>query len=146
MVRKLRLFVCLVVATTMAHNAFSATPEEAKTMAEEAAQYLSENGQEKAFAAIDDPLGPFRHGDLYVFVHDTTGMVRAHGGNPALIGKNTVRLMDVDGKAFVKEITEVRDTGWVDYKWQNPETKTLGPKTVYVIHLGDFLICAGAYK
>jgi hypothetical protein len=34
----------------------------------------------------------------------------------------------------------------VDYKWQNPESKALGPKTVYVIHVGDFLVCAGAYK
>src|SRR5580693_2282816 len=146
MVQKLRLLACLVVAATMAHGAFGATPQDAKAMAEKAALYLSENGEDKTFAAINDPVGPFRRGDLYVFVHDTTGMVRAHGGNPALIGKNTVRLMDVDGKAFVKEITEVGDTGWVDYKWQNPETKALSPKTVYVIHVGDFLICASAYK
>jgi cytochrome c len=79
----------------MAHDALGVTPEEARAMAEKAALYLSENGEDKAFAAINDPSGPFRRGDLYVFVHDTTGMVRTHGGNPALIGKNTVRLMDV---------------------------------------------------
>jgi cytochrome c len=103
MLQRLRLLVCLIAAAaTMAHGAFGATPEEAKAMAEKAALYLSENGEAKAFAAIDNPAGPFRQGDLYVFVHDTTGMVRAHGGYPALIGKNTVRLVDVDGKAFVK--------------------------------------------
>ena len=101
MVQKLRLLVCLVVAATMAHGAHGATPEDAKAMAEKAALYLSENGEDKAFAAINDPVGPFRRGDLYVFVHDTT---------------------------------------------QNPETKALSPKTVYVIHVADFLICAGAYK
>src|SRR5260370_19231118 len=76
MVQKLRLLVCLVVAATMAHGAHGATPEDAKAMAEKAALYLSENGEDKAFAAINDPVGPFRRGDLYVFVHDTTGMVR----------------------------------------------------------------------
>lgn len=146
MLRKFLMIASLTTILALAQGALAATPEEAKAMAERAAQYIRDNGTDAAFAAIDDLHGPFRQGDLYVFVHDTTGMVLAHGGNAALIGKNTIRLTDVDGKAFVKEIVAVQDRGWVDYKWQNPETKELAPKTVYVIHLGDFLICAGAYK
>jgi cytochrome c len=146
MTRKLLISLLFLAVALVAHGAAAATPDEAKAMAEKAARYLQENGEATAFAAINDTAGPFRRGDLYVFVHDVTGMVRAHGGNAALIGKNTVRLMDVDGKAFVKEMIEVKDTGWVDYKWQNPETKALSPKTVYVIRQGDYLICAGAYR
>jgi hypothetical protein len=122
------------------------TPEEAKAMAIKAGAFLKANGPEKAFAAINDKAGPFRDRDLYVFVHDTSGLVKAHGGNAALIGKNTVGIKDVDGKAFVKAITEVKGDGWVDYKWQNPETKAVEPKTVYVVEVDGILICAGAYK
>jgi cytochrome c len=146
MLRKLRLLLWLAFIAMWIPCAEAATPQDAQAMAEKAANYLTANGAEKAFAAISDPHGPFRIGDLYVFAHDATGLVVAHGGNPALIGKNTVRLTDVDGKSFVKEIVEVASTGWVDYKWQNPETKELSPKTVYVIRVGDYLICAGAYK
>jgi hypothetical protein len=44
----------------MAHGAFGAPQEEAEATAEKAALYLSENGAAEAFAAIDDPAGPFR--------------------------------------------------------------------------------------
>src|SRR5205085_12437781 len=131
MIRRLRSLLWLAVMAMSIPYADAATPQDARAMAEKAATYLAENGAEKAFAVISDPQGPFRVGDLYVFVHDSTGLVMAHGGNPALIGKNTVRLTDVDGKTFVKEIVAVASTGWVDYKWQNPETKELSPKTVY---------------
>ena len=146
MLRQLLTIFAVLAGLLPSPVALAATPDEAKEMAERAAQYLRDHGQDAAFAAIDDPQGPFRKGDLYVFVHDTTGLVRAHGGYATLIGRNTIRLTDVDGKPFVKEIVSIQDRGWVDYKWQNPETKQLSEKTVYVIHIGDLLVCAGAYK
>ena len=122
------------------------TPEEAKAMVLKAAEYIKQNGQEKAFAAIMDPAGPFHDKDIYVFVHDASGVVKAHGGFPSYVGRNTVGVTDVDGKAFVKEITEVKTSGWVDYKWQNPQTKEVAEKTVYVMNVDGLLVCAGAYK
>jgi signal transduction histidine kinase len=143
---KLIKAVSIAAIMFLAQAVFAATPEQAKQMAEKAAAYLKENGADKAFAAINDKTGPFHEGDVYVFVHDSTGLVKAHGGFSNYIGRNTVGVTDVDGKAFVKEITQVKDTGWVDYKWQNPETKSVEQKTVYVVRVGDLLICSGAYK
>jgi cytochrome c len=138
----------LVLAFFVAQAAQAAghgTPDEAKAMAIKAAAFLKANGPDKAFPAFDsDPAWHDR--DLYVFVQDNNGKVLAHGTNPALIGKTLINLKDVDGKPFVQEMVAVKDQGWVDYKWQNPETKTIEPKTSYVIRIGDDTVGVGAYK
>jgi cytochrome c len=140
------LILLLLLSFVSGQDALAATPEQAKAMAEQAAGYLKQYGPEKTFAAIEDRSGQFRDGDLYVFVHDSTGLVVAHGGYATLKGKNTINLTDIDGKPFVKEMVSIRDTGWVDYKWQNPVSKALEEKSVYVIRVGHYLVCAGAYK
>jgi len=145
MFKKFLLFA-FVLLCVVADRAFAATPDQAKAMAEKAAQYLKDYGAEKAFDAIEDRNGQFRDGDLYVFVHHSSGLVVAHGGYATLKGKNTIGLTDIDGKSFVKEMVSVKDTGWVDYKWQNPVSKALEGKTVYVVRVGDYLVCAGAYR
>ena len=35
-------------------------------------------------------------------------------------------------------------TGWVNFKWQNPLTKAVEPKTLQV-RTGDYIIGVGAY-
>lgn len=115
-------------------------------MAIKAADYLKQNGPEKAFAAFDAPGGAFHDRDLYVFVQNNSGVVQAHGTNAALIGKNLISMKDVDGKPFVKDIVDVKDTGWVDYKWLDPQTKLVEPKTSYIVRVGDYLVGVGAYK
>jgi cytochrome c len=115
-------------------------------MAIKAADFLKANGPEKAFAAFDAQGGPFHDRDLYVFVQNDAGIVQAHGANAALIGKNLMNIKDVDGKPFVQQIVAVKDTGWVDYKWQDPQTQMVEPKTSYVIRVGEYVIGVGAYK
>jgi cytochrome c len=146
MVRILLAILLMGLAFVPNQHALAASPEQAKAMAEKAAVYLKKYGPEKTFAAVEDRSGQFREGDLYVFVHDTTGLVVAHGGYATLKGKNTIGLTDIDGKPFVKEIVSIKDTGWVNYKWQNPVSKELEEKVVYVIRVGPYLVCSGAYK
>jgi cytochrome c len=69
-----------------------APPDEARTMAVKAAEYLKANGPEQAFAAFDAKDGPRRDRDLYVSVIDTNGVMRAHGTNPGLIGRSVIDL------------------------------------------------------
>jgi signal transduction histidine kinase len=67
---------------------------------------------------------------------------------PALIGKNQVSEPDADGKLFRKEIVEVantKGTGWVNYKYKNPTSGAVEPKTSYVKKQGDLIIIAGVY-
>jgi signal transduction histidine kinase len=143
------LFVLLLLAglfgaTVQAED--RATAEEARTMAMKAAQYLRESGPEMAFAAFNAKDGPWHDRDLYVLVLDQTGKMLANGGNAALIGRNLINFRDVDGNPMVQEITAITDAGWVEYKWQNPTTKTIDPKTTYVVRVGNYSVGVGAYK
>jgi cytochrome c len=122
------------------------TPDEAKAMAMKAADFLKANGPEKAWAAFNATGGDFHDRDLYVFAQDNDCNMMANGANAALIGKNLGSLKDVDGKLFSKAISDVKSQEWVDYKWQNPVSKAVQPKTAYVVRIGDYVVGVGAYK
>jgi len=122
-----------------------ATKEEAQAMAVKAAEYLTANGAEKAFLAFEAKDGPWHDRDLYVMVLDAKGVLRAHGNNAGLTGKSMLALKDVDGKPFIQSIVDVSDRGWIDYKWQNPVTKAVEPKTSYEIRVGEYVVGVGAY-
>jgi len=122
-----------------------ATPDEAKALAEKAAAYLKANGPEKSFPVFEAKDGGFQDRDLYVTVADSTGVMRSHGTQPALIGKNLIDLKDVEGKPFEREIVGIKDAAWVEFKWLNPVTKAVEPKKTYQIRVGDYLVGVGAY-
>jgi signal transduction histidine kinase len=115
-------------------------------MALKAARLLQQQGPDKAFPVFDDKTGAFHDRDLYVMVYDTAGKNVAHGANPALIGKDLIDLKDTDGKFMIRELVSVKDQGFVDYKWPNPLTKKIEPKTTYVVRVGGYLVGVGAYK
>ncbi len=121
------------------------TRDEAKAMAERAAQVFVEQGQDKAFQAFNDGTDGFKDRDLYVFVYDGDGVCAAHGASRGLIGKSLIGLRDVDGKEIVREIVAIRTAGWVEYKWPNPVTKAITDKVAYVVRSGDYLFGVGAY-
>lgn len=122
-----------------------ATPEEAREMALRAADFLRLNGPEKSWTAFSTSP-EFHDRDLYVTVVDSDCRVKAHGASPMLIGTHLCGLQDIDGKSFVWEMSNVMDRAWVDYKWQNPISKQVRPKTAYVVRVGDYVIGVGAYK
>jgi signal transduction histidine kinase len=124
-----------------------ATPDDAKAMATKAAEYLKTVGPDKAFPEFDAKDNTTWHDrDLYVTVVDSKGVAVAHGSSPGLIGKPVVDLKDVDGKPFIREMQAIEQVGWVDYKWQDPLTKAVEPKTVYVVRTGDYVVGVGTYK
>ncbi len=106
-----------------ADAAGQATQDEAKAMTIRAAEYLRAHDPVAAFAAFNAKYGPWHDRDLYVTVEDSEGVMVAHGTNAGLIGRTVVELKDVEGKPFNHEVQAVTDTGWVNYKWQNPLTK-----------------------
>ncbi len=125
------------------------TPNDAIALVKEAVLYLNKNGKEKAFAEFSNPKGKFVNGELYIVSTGLDGVVLAHGANAKLIGKNIYDIKDMDGKLFVQEQIKVATTkgsGWVDFRWSNPVTKAIEPKTVYVERVGDLLLAGGIYK
>ena len=124
----------------------AATPEQAKAMALAAEEFLEKSGPETAFAEFSSPDGRFRDGELYVFVVDAEGVTRAHGADPSQIGRNVLGVTDIDGVPFIRRMLAIKEEGWVDYKYVNPVTKRVQPKSAYVVHRGDYWIGVGAYR
>jgi len=144
--------VCLLSLLCLAAAALAqdrGTKEEAVAMVKKAVTALKADGREKTFAAINDPKGPFRAKDLYVVVYDLQGKCLAHGANAKQIDKDLTALRDPDGKFFVKERVELAKTHedfWQDYKFLNPMTKLIEPKSMYLEKVDDLLIGCGIYK
>ena len=145
--------VALISAfSTGAHAAAKdgdATPEEATAMVKKGVAFIKANGHDKGYAEITNKAGQFVSGDLYLTVYALDGTVRAHGANEKMVGKNLIELKDVDGKAFVKERMELahtKGTFWQDYKFTNPVTKKIEPKSMYCEKLDDTVVCGGIYK
>jgi cytochrome c len=54
-------------------------------------------------------------------------------------------LKDPDGKAYQREKLAIKDTGWVTYRWLNPLTKAIEPKTMFIVHRDGYAVGVGAY-
>lgn len=122
------------------------TKEEAQAMAEKAAARVKENPDE-AFKKFQEKDGGYIDRDLYVFVFDQDGNFRAHGAKPVLTGKGGLAMKDSDGYPFVKALLDVKDTGWVDYKWPDiTDNGKIKDKSTYVIKIGDYTIGVGYFK
>jgi cytochrome c len=139
------VFICMLFSFH-AYAGDAGTPDEAKAMSLHAADFLRQEGPDKAFPVFNAKGGPFHDRDLYVMVYDTTGKNVSHGANPALIGRQLIDLKDTDGKLLIQEFVSITDQRFVDYKWSNPITKKIEPKTTYVVRVGDYLVGVGAYK
>jgi cytochrome c len=140
--------VCFVFGLALAPGAV-ASQKDAKSLVEKAAAFVKANGKDATIKEINLAKGQFDKGELYVFAYDMSGKIIAHPKNPKLIGKDLLNVPDPDGKMFRKEIVDVaktKGTGWVDYRYTNPETKKIEAKTTYVVKVGDVILCCGTYK
>jgi cytochrome c len=125
-----------------------ATKEEAVALVKKANAYMKANGPEKAFAAFADPNGGYVKGELYIICLDKAGTMKSHP-NPKMVGQSFINLVDSDGFNFTKAIIEKGaggGSGWVDYKFSNPVTHKIEPKSTYVEGVGDIAIGAGIYR
>jgi signal transduction histidine kinase len=124
--------------------------DEAKAMVEKAAALLKDAGADKAFAAFNDPANKdFHDRDLYIFVRGMDGNTVAHGANKGMIGHTNLELKDADGKLYNKEMIDLassKGSGWVDYRWVNPVSHKIEPKSSFIIKVGDYVVGAGFYK
>lgn len=146
-----RLFAALLINLALIGAAFSATPEQAKTLVEKALAYVKANGTEKAYKEFNTPGSQFFDGELYIFAYDMQGNNLALGGNPKMTGKNLLDMKSADGKFVIKDFIEIVKTkgeGWYDYKWSNPETKKIQDKSSYIKKIPgtEAFVGCGFYK
>ena len=146
-----RLLAALLLSCALlpaVHAAEFATKPEAEAMVAKAMKFWKANGDVKTYAEIGKKDGPFTDRDRYGVIYGLDGTVRAHGANPKMIGKNLMEIRDVDGKFFVKERVEMakkKQPFWQDYKFTNPTSGKIEPKTMYCDPEDDMVMCAGVY-
>jgi len=139
----------LAAVPAMASAEVGASAAEATAMVKKGIAFIKANGNDKGYAEITSKTSQFKDRDLYLVVYGLDGVVRAHGANEKMVGKNLIELKDVDGKAFVKERVELataKGTFWQDYKFTNPTTKKIEPKSMYCEKFEDTAVCGGIYK
>jgi signal transduction histidine kinase len=152
MKRLMALSVVAVLLSCLAVPGFvfaKGTAAEAEAMVKKAVEFYKANGKQKALAEISNPKGQFVKEDLYIFTLDMNGVVTGHGANEKLINKDMSGLKDVDGKLFIAEclkIAKEKGKGWVDYKWSNPTTNKVEPKSTYFEKVDDIVFACGIYK
>jgi signal transduction histidine kinase len=123
--------------------------EDAKRWVENAVAFYKASGKRIALAEYTNPNGQFVQDEMYLYALNPKGTMLAHGVNEKFVGEEFIDIKDYDGKSFIKEIVEIANTkgsGWVEYKWYNPVTKEVLPKTVYFRKVDDLIICSGVYK
>ena len=127
------------------------TAYEAIALVKKAVAYIKANGKEKAFGEISNPKGSFVDRSLYIFVYDVNGTNLAIGNGNAskMVGKNLMDMRDADGRYIIKGLLDVsaaKGSGWFDYKWPNPVTKSVESKSSYVERIDDMIVGCGIYK
>ena len=122
--------------------------KDAMALADRGAQFVRAHGKEAMIAKINGKDPEFNQGALYLAMRDLNGITIAHP-TMALIGKNLLEVPDADGKLFRQEMLNLakgKGSGWVDYKFRNPETGKVEAKSTYVLRVGDVALEAGIYK
>jgi signal transduction histidine kinase len=125
-----------------------ATPKEAEAMVAKAAAAVVAD-KATTFKEITAKDKKWVDRDLYAVVYDMSGKCLAHGQNEKQVGKDLIDIADADGKEFVKERVELAKSKgkfWQDYKFTDPVTKKVLPKSAYCEKSGEVIVCAGIYK
>jgi signal transduction histidine kinase len=138
----------LAIGVGTALSAETGTKDEAVAMVKKAIGQIKTAGADKAYAEFSNPKGAYVDRDLYVVVYDMNGKCLAHGANAKMIGRDLIDNKDVDGKEFVKERVEMmkkQASGWQDYKFRNPTSNQIEPKSMYIERVNDVIVGCGVY-
>jgi cytochrome c len=143
------LALSCAVLSTAAVAEDRGTPEDAIALWNKGRAYFEKNGAQATMAAFDDKTSAFFDRDLYFVCYGSDDKLSAIGGNPKLVGMSASDFRDADGRVFALDILKVGRSGtngWVDYKWADPITKKIMPKSLYVGAFGDYVCGVGIYK
>lgn len=145
----------LALTTGLAPNLASAdtkaTAAEATAMVKKGVAAIKAGGKDhdKLYTEVTAKDGKWTDRDLYLVVYGLDGSVKAHGANAKLVGNNLMDMLDIDGKPYIKErmdLARSKGSFWQDYKFTNPTTKKIEPKSMYCEKVDELVACAGIYK
>jgi len=129
----------------------AAAKAQAEKFVKDAVALAKQKGKAELFKETSQATGRFhlkKGASLYLFIYNQEGVCLAHGSKPVLVGLNRLDSKDPEGKFYVKEFIQVvkgKGKGWVDYKYPDPATGKIEPKSTYVEGFEELVVCAGAY-
>ncbi|SUB00233.1 Signal transduction histidine kinase [Pannonibacter phragmitetus] len=146
-----RIAVAVISSALAMGAAFAeerASADDAMKLLDKAEAHFKTAGAEQAYADFSSKDKGWQDRDLYVFCFDKDGVALAHGANEKLIGKNLSELKDADGNLFIGAMvkTGLSGGGWTDYRWANPVSKKIEPKSSYAKPFADGICGVGIYK
>ena len=123
---------------------------------QDAAKLIQSQGEE-AFKQFADPEGPWRKGEMYIFVDTPQGVEVVNGAFPELNGQNLYDLKDARGKPMVRNYTRralAKKGGegiWSHYLWPKPGQIDPTWKTSYIMRAEApsgkvYVVGAGLYN
>ena len=124
---------------------------EAQAMAEAAAAHVQKAGRPQAFADFQQDRTQWVRKDLYVFAFDFSGTCLAHGVNRKMVGRNLAELLDEQRRSIVLEmatLARTKGSGWISYKWADPLTRRIEPKSAFLVRIDGFdgFVGVGVYE
>lgn len=146
------LLACLFLAF---HPGASAqergTRAQAQAMAEAAAAHVQKVGRVQAFADFQQDRAQWLHRDLYVFAFDFAGTCLSHGVNRKMVGRNLSEVIDERRRSIVLEmgtLARTKGSGWISYRWVDPLTRKVEPKTAFLVRIEGFdgFVGVGVYE
>ncbi|NLL11916.1 MAG: cache type 2 domain-containing protein [Fibrobacter sp.] len=149
MVRRILSPLISYFVLSVAVSVYASEAQKAVDLVKKAAEYMSVYGKENFMNELKKKNGRFCKGELYVFAYNTTGVMIAHPKNHKLIGVNLIDVPDIEGKMYRREMIKIaknNGSGWVDYKYKNPEKKQVEFIAAYVHQSGDLVLCCGIHK
>jgi cytochrome c len=141
---------CALLILGFVQTAFAQQEEEVVALVEKAVGQFQEKGKDYTLKLIDSTSGPFRKGELYVYVVSFDGVALAHAANRELVGKHQGNTMDAKGKPILPELLAVATgpgSGWIEYWWMRHGEKEPTLKRTYIKRVPgeDILVAAGYY-
>ena len=116
---------------------------------DEAANYVKDNGKEKALLEFNNRSGSFVRGELYIFAYDFNGTNIAHPIRPDLVGHDQRNLLDINDVAVARNELALakRGGGFLYLVFQNPVHENREElKLVYLKKVDDSLwLGSGTY-
>ena len=116
---------------------------------DEVANYVKDNGKEKALLEFNNRSGSFVRGELYIFAYDFNGTNIAHPIRPDLVGHDQRNLLDINDVAIARNELALakRGGGFMYLVFQNPVHENREElKLIYLKKVDDSLwLGSGTY-
>lgn len=130
-----RFALALAVLPCLIAQAQAQQGSKPERIVKRAIEYAKAHGVEQVIQQTNAANGVFHVGsgsELYLYIYDGKGVMKANGFKTELVGQNRFNAQDADGKYFVREMFKVvkgTGSGWVDYKYANPKDGKIEEKT-----------------